>query len=540
MSEGFDTFIKELRLCLRKLPDGPQTSNELELCGADEILVGRIAVSLMNFCLQSQRFSEGYNVLYTLHECGINYSKCGGTVGLQGETMTKAEIVLMAVEICLTFEPMQCGSALEVLRGSNFALPTGNGQLSPDEATRRRNVLIKLHGKFLEEGNFDAAQELLEKIGTTESFGVGPQKDIYNAFVRRLLQEGKLDKALQVLEQMETSYISRDPETIRALVRALASSGDIMRAKKEFKAGCVSGVYPASLSESNPWSVAIPTSFVRFEVQCYLENHLSQLQELTEGQVALYGDEELNRFRIFVTSNEARRLYSGFLGNEDKAASTKEIVVSVIENQLNPPLSCIPAENEEVGIAVWTQWGGVEWVGAWETECQCLLPLWQTRDVDMLMWYCWTFTLQEILVSPSSLRRWFLANPATRRQKKGAMWQSDEVHPYLQSGIIDQGQLQESHGSTGITVSLIPQANGKSGRIVRQGSEERTGLGGWHDLDRTSLKARREKVAHVIRGQLTLCLRQGRLHEKVCWSFIVSRLLKCICLSIHCIVFSLL
>ena len=347
---GFDSFLKELQLCLEGMHavDQPDQSPSVGLDATDQLLVGKLGVELMFLCLRTQRQYEGYAVLHSLHECNINYSQCGGAVGLHKEIMSQNMVALMAVEICLGVVPMQCNSALEVLRGSNYALPTED-LLLPEEAEKRQALFHTLHQNFLEENKFDLAYELLQQIGDANKFGVGPQKSMYNAFLMSLIAAEELDKALDVLEEMEAYNIPREPENIRALVDGLGNAGRTLHAKKLFLGACDSGVYPASFFGDHPWTVVVRTSFSALEAQLYLEQHLNRLHEFTEKRLlenALYEDEKVNPLRVVIMTDEAPRLYSGYMANEEIVCRARYTVLSVLTNDFNPPFSCTTEGND--------------------------------------------------------------------------------------------------------------------------------------------------------------------------------------------------
>ena len=135
---------------------------------------------------------------------------------------------------------------------------------------------------------------------------------------------------------------------------------------------------------------------------------------------------------------------------------------------------------------------------------------------------------QVITVNPSSLKRWFLANPSTGRHRMGALAvpgrrNQSNLPSYLQAGMnnpneMPQPPIDDVSGGTGITVSLISQSSGEPERIVMQ-DEDVKGPAGFETrqaVDGVSKKALRDKVAHPICGRLTYYLRQGKIRNKVC------------------------
>ena len=98
--------------------------------------------------------------------------------------------------------------------------------------------------------------------------------------------------------------------------------------------------------------------------------------------------------------------------------------------------------------------------------------------------------LQEVIVNPRSLRRWFLANPPPEMN-------------------VQTSPFSESDGSTELTRNVIT-SKGKPGITIRVDNLSHS------DLPRTTLFEEYEpRIRHTVCGHLTRYLRQGKLASKV-------------------------
>ncbi|XP_068746754.1 uncharacterized protein [Montipora capricornis] len=403
IGDSFDKFASKVQFCFEKeglASVDPEGSPSSFLDVNDKYFFGQLGVALMYYCYQKKSYSQGYNVLHVLHNFSINYSLYTGEFGSQQRPLTTTEVSLTAADICLHLDTPAYSSALEVLRGTNYALPAENSGavLSPEEAGWRRRVMQTMCQSFIKDHKFDVVYELLSEVGDIDVFGRRELKDLYNELLVSLIDNRELDVAGEVLKSMETQRISRDRETVRAFVNGFGEAGRMVQAKQHFISGCLSGVYPTSFNEDDPWTVVIGTSFSAFESQLYIENHLLLLYHHIEELAVKSGNDVLDenyykQLKVIVESDEVASSRHKYMKPDEIIRCVREMLCTVLADDFNPPLSCQPQSND------------------------------QESTVDVL-----------------SLKRWFCANAASGRSKRAAFPFSTlasntvNMHPYLQPG----------------------------------------------------------------------------------------------------------
>lgn len=356
IGESYKKFVSKVCHVLGGVPESdPDRSPSSSLDDGDKYFIGHLGVALMYFCCHNKSFAQGYKVLHELHNFSINYSLYSGEVGFQQRPLTTTEVSLTAADICLHLEQPAYASALEVLRGTNYALQAqDNGTLlTSEEAEWRRRVVQTLCQNFMREKEFDLVYELLSEVGDVDVFGRRELKSLYNEFLITLISSDKLDVATEVLKSMDTNLISRDPETIRAFIKGFGEAGRIGQAKQHFFSGCISGVYPTSFNQADPWTVVIGTSFSALESQLYIENHLQLLYEHIEGLAHQSGDRVLDDnyhkpLKVVVKSDEHTQTSSKYMRRDEIIRCVREMLCTVLTDDFNPPLSCEPQSKDEV------------------------------------------------------------------------------------------------------------------------------------------------------------------------------------------------
>ena len=357
IGEGFQKFAsKVLQILEEGMPElAPDHSPSSSLDEGDRQFIGELGVALMYVCYKKQHFTQGYTVLHVLHNYSINYSLYSGEFGIQKRPLTTTEVALTAADICLNLEEPLYASALEVLRGTNYALPAnGNGTLfTLGEADWRRRVFQTLCEKFMSEKEFDFVHELLSEVGDIDVFGRREVKALYNELLVALINNEKLEVATEILKTMETNLISRDPETIRAFVNGCGNAGLMGQAKQHFVSGCISGVYPDSFNHDNPRTVVIGTSFSAFESQLYIEKHLRMLYQHIEDLARASGHRVLDDnyhkpLKVVIKSDEVQNAGSKYMRRDEIIRCVREMLCTMLTNDFNPPLSCEPQSKDEV------------------------------------------------------------------------------------------------------------------------------------------------------------------------------------------------
>lgn len=357
IGDCFDKFASKIHDYLKEgMPEpDPECSPSTSLDNGDKDFIGQLGVALMYFCWHNQCFAQGYNVLHVLHNLSINYSLYSGEFGIQKRPLTTTEVSLTAADICLHLEEPVYTSALEVLRGTNYALPAQGSValLTPEEAGWRRCVVQTLCHTFMSEKKFDLVYELLLEVGDIDVFGRRELKALYNELLVAMISNNQLDDATEVLESMNTNLISRDPESIRAFVKGFGEAGCFGLAKQHFISGFMSGVYPDSFHQDNPWIVTIGTSFSAIESQLYIERHLQQLYAFIEELACKSGnrvlDDNYHRpLKVVVKSDEQTKTSSKYMRRDEIIRCVREMLSTVLTDDFNPPLSCEPQSKDEV------------------------------------------------------------------------------------------------------------------------------------------------------------------------------------------------
>ena len=111
-----------------------------------------------------------------------------------------------------------------------------------------KGCFLTLCQHFTSSMEFDLVFELLGKVGDVEVFGSTDLKVLYNGLLCGLIKNNQLDNATEIYQTMVKSRISREPESVRALVNGFGEAGRSQEAKCHFMSGVYSGVYPTSFN----------------------------------------------------------------------------------------------------------------------------------------------------------------------------------------------------------------------------------------------------------------------------------------------------
>lgn len=355
LGECFEKFSSNIHHRLeQRMPNAePDRSPSALLDDDDKYFFGQLGVALMYLSYSKQLFDQGYSVLHVLHNFSINYSLYCAEFGVQGRPLTTIEVALTAADICLNVNEPVYSSALEVFRGTNYALPAVGTIMTSVEAEWRRGVFRTLCQHFISTKEFHFVSELLDKVGDIEAFGSVEIKALYNALLRGLIKSNQIDDAAKFLKKMGENHISREPESVRALVNGFGEAGRNQEAKRHFLSGLFSGVYPPIDISVNPWTVTVAVSYSALESKLYIEKHLNTLQEFIEQNSSRGGVLDNNFFRaltVVIKSDQAPNLYtsSNYMSHDDLVRVTRERVRTVLTDDFNPPLSCAPQSRNEV------------------------------------------------------------------------------------------------------------------------------------------------------------------------------------------------
>lgn len=355
VGECFEKFSLKIHYHLeQRIPNlEPDSSPSALLDDDDKFFLGQLGVALMYLMYSKQLFSQGYTVLHVLHNFSINYSLYSGEFGVQKRALTTTEVALTASDICLNINGPLHSSALEVLRGTNYALPSAGTMLTPEEAEWRRGVFKTLCQHFTSSMEFDLAFELLNKVGDVEVFGSTELRALYNTLLCGLIKNNQLDDATEIFQTMVQKRISREPESVRALVNGFGEAGRSQEAKRHFMSGVYSGVYPLIFNQDNPWTVSVGVSFSPIESQFYIEKHLISLQEFIAQHSSRDGVLDDNLYRpltVVIKSDEVPNLYTSnnYVPKDEIIKAMREKVCTVLTDDFNPPLSCTRQTKVEV------------------------------------------------------------------------------------------------------------------------------------------------------------------------------------------------
>ncbi|XP_078357548.1 uncharacterized protein LOC144642464 isoform X2 [Oculina patagonica] len=380
LGECFEKFSSKIHHYLEQRMPNPEPgqSPSALLDDDDKYFFGQLGVALMYLSYSKQLFNQGYSVLHVLHNLSINYSLYTAEFGVQGRPLTTTEVALTAADMCLRLNEPVYSSALEVLRGTNYALPAAGRILSFVEADWRKGVFHTLCEHFLSTKEFHVVSELLDNVGDIEIFGSVEVKALYSALLHGLIKNNQIDDAAKFLKRMGENRISREPELVRALVNGFGDAGRTQDAKRQFLSGLFSGVYPPIAASVNPWTVTVTVSYSALESKLYIEKHLNTIQEFIEQNATrgrVLDDNFYRPLTVVIKSDQVPNLYSShnYMGHDDLIRASREKVRAVLTDDFNPPLSFVPQSKEE-----------------------------------------------ELVVSAMSLKRWFNANPISGRFKGGS------------------------------------------------------------------------------------------------------------------------
>ena len=357
VGENFEKFGSNIHHHLEQaMPKSePDCSPSDFLDDDDKHFIGQLGVALMYLTYSQKLFNQGYTVLHVLHNFSINYSMYTGECGVQQRPLTPCEVALTAADICLNQSQPLYSSALEVLRGTNYACAANGTILTSEETVWRRRVFVSLCEYFLSSKEFDLTIELLDKVGDVEVFGIAEVKALYNQLLHGLISNKRLDDVTELLKIMEEKHISWEPSLVRALVDGFGEAGIARQAKFFFKKGVYTGVYPNSFREDNPWTVTVGISLSALECQFYIERHLHSLSEFIKRQAFSSGGDPLDDkyyspLRVVVKSDEVPNLYTRdrYMRHDEVIRVMREKVSTVLTDDFNPPLSCAAEGKDEV------------------------------------------------------------------------------------------------------------------------------------------------------------------------------------------------
>ena len=344
VGENFEKFCNKIHHHLEQtVPNTePDSSPSASLDDDDKRFIGELGVAIMYLTYFKQLFDQGYSVLHVLHNFSINYSIYAGEFGVQKRPLTSSEVALTAADICLSLSQPLHSSALEVLRGTNYACAADGKIMTPEETGWRRRVFVSLCEYFMNSKEFAFVFELLDKAGDG-----GEVKALYNRLLRSLISKKELNHVTNLLQVMEDKHISWEPTLVRELVKGFGEVGNVRQAKFYFKKGVYTGVYPDSFSTENPFTVVVGVSYSALECQLFIERHLHFLKECIDRRAKSSGGDPLNDsdyspLRVIVKSDEVPNMYSRDKGrqHEQVIGARLEEVRRVLNDEFNPPLQC--------------------------------------------------------------------------------------------------------------------------------------------------------------------------------------------------------
>ncbi|XP_032240135.2 uncharacterized protein LOC5514676 isoform X1 [Nematostella vectensis] len=413
VGDAFPVFVSVLDQVVNEDNESDASAGEV-FDTNEQTLIGQLGVALMQECFGLQEFQDGYNILHTLHQYSINYSQYSANFIPNLPPLSPSSVAMLAVEICLSIQGPQYDSALEVLRGCNYALPAIGTTLTIREANIRQSLFEKLAAYYLHRERTDEVEELLSNIGDKNLFGLIHLKKINNNLIRCYLKLGELEKALTISKQMETDNLMRDGDVLRALITKLAGADRITAAMELFAVGCSQGLYPPFPEGAALWKATIWSDFHKFEAQIYLERHMQLLSSYVKKQrqesEMPYSDKHFQALRITIIDVHQQK------------GMKQENVIEVLSSEFNPPLSC--GISDKPG---------------------------------------------EVIVNPRSLRRWFLANPLSSRNIETSLFSNAAETPTHRDVVAsnrEQGMVIH------VGVSNEPQAVSKAPEVLQAEVEE--------------------------------------------------------------------
>ena len=303
---------------------------------ADQETLGRLGVRLLFHCLEQNEYTEGFKLLFILHELNINYSLYG--LGFGGEpNRTTCEITMTAVKICLGRDSPALDGAMQVLRGAEFAIP-----LNSEDDSERKAVFTKLSNNLLDQDEYDDAFELISHSSNDRGWSLNAS-ECFNATLLRLSEENSADRAMKVYQYMGKSDIAKDNKAFRAYLNCHARNGNIVYARELFEIGRNMEIYP-SQELSDPYFFELPCNLTQVEMLFMLEEHLRKIKRTVyEGNGSirpLLGSQ--SSFKIIFKEN-----YELFETSNEQFAVARENLIVVLSEIVKPPLRIIDTENPD-------------------------------------------------------------------------------------------------------------------------------------------------------------------------------------------------
>lgn len=350
----------------------------------DTQFIGAVGVSLMERCLVSKQFDDGYDVLLTLHSHNISYFQSGKNFGAYTKDIPAQNVALIAVKLCLGIAQHGLLGAMEVLRASNYACGEEGEILSPKEKEYRVKILHQLFTRLFEESHILEALEIVQNLNASpnvsssmygailnhyvasddfdQSFtvlaemqekglelNVPPCHLLYEKFLKQCVEMQRYNRAMITLKEMESRAIELSGEVLRDILSCLSSGeqGSIVNLLLEKCIGLE--VFPKTFSKDTPWLCELACGFSELELRLLIQKHLEQLHEhllCTSRNNQLIADVQDLEIVLFPRLSGVKSGIT-FTDGIQSALVKDGVTVEGILHDLNPPLAIVEQSGEQ-------------------------------------------------------------------------------------------------------------------------------------------------------------------------------------------------
>ena len=347
--------------------------------------IGALGVSLMEKCLVSKQFDEGYEILLCLHSHNISYFQSGKNFGAYIKDIPPQNVALIAVKLCLGIGQQGGLGAMEVLRACHYALAKEGECVTPQDKEYRIKVLHQLYVHLFEEGcvlecfevlqNLDAGANIVDPMyiqvlnhfvaadDFEQSFAVlskmhekcvdlntPPSHLLHEKFLKHCITTHEYDEAANTLKGMESKGISMDGGVLRNILSKLSSTEQHPLANLLFQKCVDLKVYPRTFRQGALWLCELGCGYSHQELKLLICKHLKQLQRhlmskfTTNQLITAVKDLQVILLPRLPGFDNGLKITDGI---KAPLENSSRILASVLQHDLNPPLAILEQTGEQ-------------------------------------------------------------------------------------------------------------------------------------------------------------------------------------------------
>ncbi|XP_065608854.1 protein TOPAZ1 [Cyrtonyx montezumae] len=250
---------------------------------ADRIFIGRAGISVMNSYRRVLQWMKGRKVLDKLQELQIRFTVLKGLTEAE-RLASRCQIVNNAAEIFLKTESSE--GATQVLRESEWITNAPLWPCNKNDILNRHNLLFSLLHKYLRQGLYRKALEVLQNLPGFQSgcdtVDVSQYKDIFNKLLRACIESKNLGVSSSAVDFMLSKNIAVDFFLLRGLITGLGRSCLWSKARTYYKTALSLGCYPPLQGNLHLKILPIPFYVSEVEmllaIELFLVSHASDIQ----------------------------------------------------------------------------------------------------------------------------------------------------------------------------------------------------------------------------------------------------------------------